>query len=106
VLTSDNPRTEDPEAIMDMIQPGLLEAGSRLANRLTDARPPAFVREPDRGRAIERAIMAAGAGDVVVIAGKGHEDYQVIGGEKRHFDDREQAGLALAKRAARERSRG
>ncbi|MCA1905506.1 MAG: UDP-N-acetylmuramoyl-L-alanyl-D-glutamate--2,6-diaminopimelate ligase [Desulfarculus sp.] len=106
VLTSDNPRTEDPEAIMDMIQPGLVEAGSRLANRLTDAHPPAFVREPDRGRAIERAIMAAGAGDVVVIAGKGHEDYQVIGGEKRHFDDREQAGLALAKRAARERSRG
>ncbi len=106
VLTSDNPRSEDPEAIMDMIQPGLLAAGSRLAQRLADARPQSFVREPDRARAIERAIMAAGPGDVVVIAGKGHEDYQVIGREKRHFDDREQAGLALAKRAARERSRG
>jgi len=106
VLTSDNPRGEDPEAIMDMIQPGLIEAGSTPAQRLSDARPPAFVREPDRARAIERAIMSAGPGDVVVIAGKGHEDYQVIGREKRHFDDREQAGLALAKRAARERSRG
>ncbi len=106
VLTSDNPRTEDPQAIMDMIEPGLMEAGSRPAKRLVDARPPAFVREPDRALAIERAILAAGAGDVVVIAGKGHEDYQVIGREKRHFDDREQAGLALAKRAARERSRG
>ncbi len=76
ILTSDNPRSEDPEAIIDDIVRGL---------------PPAteFARNADRGQAIESALNAAEAGDVVLIAGKGHENYQIIGGERRHFDDSE-----------------
>jgi UDP-N-acetylmuramoyl-L-alanyl-D-glutamate--2,6-diaminopimelate ligase len=54
--------------------------------------------ELDRGRAIDAAVRHAATGDVVVVAGKGHEDYQIVGTDKRHFDDREQARLALARR--------
>jgi UDP-N-acetylmuramoyl-L-alanyl-D-glutamate--2,6-diaminopimelate ligase len=89
VVTSDNPRSEDPQAIVDAILPGLA------------AGPAAIEVELDRGRAIERAILAAAPGDVVLIAGKGHEDYQIIGTEKRHFDDRDEARRALALRRAR-----
>ncbi|MBI4800852.1 MAG: UDP-N-acetylmuramoyl-L-alanyl-D-glutamate--2,6-diaminopimelate ligase [Desulfarculus sp.] len=105
VLTSDNPRSEDPLAIMAMIAPGLEQAGSRPAADLGGAQVPGFAQEPDRARAIEKAIAAAGPGDVVLIAGKGHEDYQEIAGHKRHFDDREQAAAALAQRAARQGAR-
>jgi UDP-N-acetylmuramoyl-L-alanyl-D-glutamate--2,6-diaminopimelate ligase len=87
-VTSDNPRSEEPQAIVDMILPGLrASAGS-------------FEVELDRARAIERAVLEAQPGDLVLIAGKGHEDYQIIGAEKRHFDDREQARRALALRRA------
>jgi UDP-N-acetylmuramoyl-L-alanyl-D-glutamate--2,6-diaminopimelate ligase len=89
-LTSDNPRSESPQAIVDQILPGLAAAAGD------------FEVELDRAAAIERAILAARPGDLLLIAGKGHEDYQIVGGEKRHFDDREQARLALALR--RERS--
>jgi UDP-N-acetylmuramoyl-L-alanyl-D-glutamate--2,6-diaminopimelate ligase len=65
-----------------------------------------YTVELNRARAIEAAVLEASAGDVVVIAGKGHEDYQIVGGEKRHFDDREQARLALERRRAREAVRG
>lgn len=106
VLTSDNPRGEDPLAIMAAVETGLAEAGSRPARDFGAARPPAFVKEPDRAAAIAMAINAAGSGDVVLIAGKGHEDYQLIAGVKKHFDDREQAAAALKARAARERARG
>lgn len=85
-VTSDNPRSEQPQAIVDMILPGLAAASAK------------FEVELDRALAIEMAIQAAQPGDVVLIAGKGHEDYQIVGAEKRHFDDREQARLALAKR--------
>ncbi len=81
VVTSDNPRTEDPEAIIGEILPGLGEGIHSL--------------EPDRERAISGAIRNARAGDVVLIAGKGHEDYQIVGREKRHFDDREVAREVL-----------
>ena len=84
VLTSDNPRTEDPDSILDQIQPGL---GST-----------AFIREVDRTAAIGRAIAEAEAGDVVVLAGKGHEAYQVIGTEKRAFDEKAIALAALQRR--------
>lgn len=90
VITSDNPRTENPAAIIDDIVAGVPES-----NRDT------VVIEPDRDAAIRLAINAAEPGDVVLIAGKGHEDYQIIGTVKHHFDDREQAAAALADRFAR-----
>ncbi len=77
ILTSDNPRTEDPEAILDEIEPGI--AGS--------ATP--YLRVCDRIEAIHRAIDMAEDGDVILLAGKGHEDYQIIGHEKHHMDERE-----------------
>lgn len=89
VITSDNPRTEQPETIIDQIMAGV-PAGDRSRVR----------READRARAIRAAIAEARAGDVVLIAGKGHEDYQIIGKTKRHFDDREEARAALEARLA------
>ena len=77
VVTSDNPRTEDPDAIIADILPGVDKA-------------PHLV-EPDRRRAIEKAIAVARAGDLVLIAGKGHENYQEVHGVKTPFDDREVA---------------
>ncbi|MBQ1964705.1 MAG: UDP-N-acetylmuramoyl-L-alanyl-D-glutamate--2,6-diaminopimelate ligase, partial [Tidjanibacter sp.] len=77
IFTSDNPRTEDPEAILeDMI------AGTEGHNN--------FLAITDRRQAIRAALRMAGAGDVVLIAGKGHEDYQIIGTEKHHFSDQEE----------------
>ena len=87
IVTSDNPRTEDPESIIDEIVPGIHE-GAR------------WERVTDRREAIRRAIESAGPGDVVVIAGKGHEDYQIIGREKMHMSDQETAAEALENRAA------
>ena len=87
-VTSDNPRSEEPQLIVDAIVPGLKAASARYEIELS------------RAVAIEKAILAARPGDVVLIAGKGHEDYQIIGAEKRHFDDREQARRALASRRA------
>jgi UDP-N-acetylmuramoyl-L-alanyl-D-glutamate--2,6-diaminopimelate ligase len=87
-VTSDNPRSEAPQAIVDAILPGLRQVSA------------SFEVELDRARAIERAVLAARPGDVVLLAGKGHEDYQIVAGEKRHFDDREQARRALASRRA------
>jgi UDP-N-acetylmuramoyl-L-alanyl-D-glutamate--2,6-diaminopimelate ligase len=85
ILTSDNPRSEDPQAIIDDIRGGIPEGtGARVAV------------EPDRRRAIERAVAESRPGDVVVIAGKGHETTQTIGDTVRPFDDREVARAALA----------
>jgi len=86
VVTSDNPRTEDPGAIIEQILAGV---------------PRPFAVDVDRGRAIRAAISEAVPGDVVVIAGKGHEDYQILGTTKHHFDDREQAAAAALLREAR-----
>ncbi|MSP15299.1 MAG: UDP-N-acetylmuramoyl-L-alanyl-D-glutamate--2,6-diaminopimelate ligase [Myxococcales bacterium] len=86
-VTSDNPRTEEPLSILDMIVAGV-HAGA--------ARAPHVV-EPDRRRAIALAVAEARAGDVVLVAGKGHEDYQIIGTTKHHFDDREEAAAAIAR---------
>jgi UDP-N-acetylmuramoyl-L-alanyl-D-glutamate--2,6-diaminopimelate ligase len=90
IVTSDNPRTEDPRAIVDAIVEGVREV-----------RNEGFLVEVDRRRAIAAAVEAARPGDVVLIAGKGHEDYQVIGKTRHHFDDREEAAAALAKLANR-----
>jgi UDP-N-acetylmuramoyl-L-alanyl-D-glutamate--2,6-diaminopimelate ligase len=83
VVTSDNPRTEDPREIISAILPGLVSEGREEGKH--------FEVEADRARAIALGLERARPGDVVVIAGKGHEDYQIIGKEKFHFDDREVA---------------
>jgi len=82
-VTSDNPRTEDPEAIVREIIPGLGTAPHHV--------------EVDRRKAIEAAIDSAEPGDLILIAGKGHEDYQEIGRDRVHFDDREVAREALGR---------
>ncbi len=84
IVTSDNPRTEDPNMIISQIMNGI---GPDDVGRVTV--------EPDRRTAIRIAVREAKSGDVVVIAGKGHEDYQIIGRVKIHFDDREEAAAAL-----------
>ncbi len=97
IVTSDNPRTEEPRAIVDAILAGIPDARRLSVEELSDADDGVFV-EVDRERAIASAIATARPGDVVLIAGKGHEDYQIVGAEKRHFDDLEQAKRALAAR--------
>ena len=82
VVTSDNPRTEDPQQILDDVAAGI------------PAESPCVV-VADRAAAIAQAIGQAKAGDLVLIAGKGHEDYQILGTTKVHFDDREEAAKAL-----------
>lgn len=78
IVTSDNPRTEDPDRIIEDILKGF-------------ERPENVAVQPDRERAIEIAIGFADAGDIVLIAGKGHEDYQILGTKKIHFSDKETA---------------
>ncbi len=87
VITSDNPRNEDPLKIIAEVEVGVKEKN------------PNYEVIPDRREAIYKAVAAAGPDDVVIIAGKGHEDYQIVGGDKFHFDDREVAADALARRS-------
>jgi UDP-N-acetylmuramoyl-L-alanyl-D-glutamate--2,6-diaminopimelate ligase len=94
VVTSDNPRTEDPAAIVAAIVPGVREGGKLERTQLEG--DDGFVVEIDRERAIGIALRAARTGDTVLLAGKGHEDYQIVGTTKRHFDDREVAAHAIA----------
>ncbi len=96
VLTSDNPRTEDPAAIIAAIEQGVRAAGMRAA---LDGTGPGYVVEPDRRAAIARAVALARPGDLVLVAGKGHESYQIVGTEKRHLDDREEVRRALGEEA-------
>ncbi len=84
VITSDNPRTEDPRAIINDILPGVEQVTRD------------YIMEPDRRRAINLAISSAREGDLVVIAGKGHEDYQILANGTIHFDDVEVAREAIA----------
>lgn len=97
VLTSDNPRSEDPQRILDEIEAGAKGVGgSRLsATQLADARR-GYCTLIDRKDAIRAAIGAASAGDTVLLAGKGHETVQIVGAERLHFDDREEARAAIA----------
>jgi UDP-N-acetylmuramoyl-L-alanyl-D-glutamate--2,6-diaminopimelate ligase len=92
IVTNDNPRSEDPEVIASAILAGA--SGSTTS----------VWRELDRRCAIERAIRSAEPGDVVLIAGKGHEPYQILGDRTIAFDDREEARRALAERRARRES--
>jgi UDP-N-acetylmuramoyl-L-alanyl-D-glutamate--2,6-diaminopimelate ligase len=98
VITSDNPRTEVSSAILDEIVPGAALSGiPRVAIDALASSARGFVTEVDRRAAIELALRAAAPGDTVLIAGKGHEDYQILGTQKVHFDDREEARLAIAR---------
>jgi UDP-N-acetylmuramoyl-L-alanyl-D-glutamate--2,6-diaminopimelate ligase len=86
ILTSDNPRSEKPDAIIDEIERGARRGAGK------------YERITDRREAIARAIDGASDDDVIVVAGKGHETYQVTGDHIAHFDDREEAELVLKKR--------
>jgi UDP-N-acetylmuramyl tripeptide synthase len=88
IATSDNPRTEDPIRILNDIRVGLDRVGKH------------YEMIPDRHEAIFRAILHAKPGDVVLLAGKGHETYQILAGGKVDFDDRAVAREALAERRA------
>lgn len=97
ILTSDNPRTEDPLAIIEAIETGVRETScARVAQEALGQRGGVeYAVVPERRAAIRRSIEVARAGDLVLIAGKGHEDYQIVGTTKRHFDDREEVRRAL-----------
>jgi UDP-N-acetylmuramoyl-L-alanyl-D-glutamate--2,6-diaminopimelate ligase len=86
IVTSDNPRGEDPRAIVDDVLAGATPGADLIA-------------EPDRRAAIRRAVTGARSGDVVIVAGKGHETYQLVGGRSERFDDRDEVRAALAERA-------
>jgi len=98
VATSDNPRTEDPERILDDVEAGLASLRAVPADALTGSK--CYARVGDRRAAISIALAAAEADDTVVIAGKGHEDYQIIGREKLPFSDCDEALRALRARTA------
>jgi UDP-N-acetylmuramoyl-L-alanyl-D-glutamate--2,6-diaminopimelate ligase len=105
IVTSDNPRTEQP---MDIINEIVIGFKNRPALRTTDDRrlsavasakaEPTKIVEPDRKKAIELSIRDAGENDIILLAGKGHENYQIIGKEKIHFSDKEVAADCLAKK--------
>ncbi|MBI5524794.1 MAG: UDP-N-acetylmuramoyl-L-alanyl-D-glutamate--2,6-diaminopimelate ligase [Deltaproteobacteria bacterium] len=97
VVTSDNPRSEDPAAIIAEILPGVLRTGRpEIGPAAIAAAVAGFAVIADRREAIATAVRAAGPGDTLLIAGKGHEDYQIVGMRKQHFDDREEAAAAFA----------
>jgi len=92
ILTSDNPRSEDPLAILEEIRRGVMKV---LPEEWAPARAAretgrGFTALPDRRQAIEFAVSQLKPGDLLLVAGKGHEDYQIIGGRRLHFDDREE----------------
>jgi len=105
IMTSDNPRSEDPLAILGEIEAGVTGEGVEKFSReeLLDRTPPrGYAVIPDRLTAIETAIAIARPGDIVLIAGKGHEDYQIVGARRLFFDDRLAARAALDKAPHRE----
>lgn len=105
IVTSDNPRTEDPLKILEQIRAGIIEpaptqpcklheySAEELLNGFTEK---GFIVLENRRDAIRLAVRLAAPGDIVLLAGKGHENYQIIGRTKHHFDDREEAAAALA----------
>ncbi len=89
ILTSDNPRTEDPLAIIAEVEDGLKAAGIRRIAPMDAGSSSGYLVEADRRAAIALALGLARPGDVIIIAGKGHEDYQLVGDRVLRFDDRE-----------------
>jgi UDP-N-acetylmuramoyl-L-alanyl-D-glutamate--2,6-diaminopimelate ligase len=103
IITSDNPRTEAPAAIIEEVRGGILPLGLReydASDLSSGISEKGFVSVESRREAILLAARVAGPGDIVLIAGKGHEDYQIIGTEKHHFDDREEAETAFREEGA------
>ncbi len=101
IVTSDNPRTEDPSAILEQIKVGINPLALReyRPDELSDGcTEKGFTFLENRHEAIRMAINLARPGDIVLLAGKGHEDYQIIGTVKQHFDDREEAAAAFAEK--------
>jgi UDP-N-acetylmuramyl-tripeptide synthetase len=99
VVTSDNPRTENPTAIIDQILPGVRRSDSLEYTTIdlkTGFQQKGYAVEPDRRRAIELGVLASRPEDAVLIAGKGHETYQILGTSVVAFDDREEARKVLA----------
>jgi UDP-N-acetylmuramoyl-L-alanyl-D-glutamate--2,6-diaminopimelate ligase len=102
IVTSDNPRTEDPKVILEQIKAGITPLGIReyrLDELTDDFSDNGFVVIENRRDAIRCAVRLAHSGDIVLLAGKGHEDYQIIGTTKYHFDDREEAAAAFTEKA-------
>lgn len=97
IITSDNPRTEDPLAIIDAVRAGARRVHSRewTHEEARALRGRGFVTIPDRAEAIAFAVGVLGDRDLLLVAGKGHEDYQILGTRRIHFDDREQLRNAL-----------
>jgi UDP-N-acetylmuramoyl-L-alanyl-D-glutamate--2,6-diaminopimelate ligase len=96
IVTSDNPRTEDPLAIIREIEPGLAASGlPRINAAAVKNGESGYLVVPDRREAIRLAVSLARPGEAVLVAGKGHEDYQIWGAERRHFDDREEVAEVL-----------
>ena len=92
VVTSDNPRKERPDDIIEAILPGVVRGGlPRIGAADLAGAPRGYLVEPDRAKAIALAVRCAREGDTILIAGKGHEDYQIFADRTIHFDDREVA---------------
>jgi UDP-N-acetylmuramoyl-L-alanyl-D-glutamate--2,6-diaminopimelate ligase len=99
IITSDNPRTEDPSFILSQVRDGILPLGLQEYSQVElagEIREKGFCTVENRREAIRLAVKLARLGDIILLAGKGHEDYQIIGTEKHHFDDREEAARAFA----------
>ena len=99
IVTSDNPRTEDAQAIVDQVETGIERTGLEKIRVAGIETTRGYCVEIDRREAIRIAVSAANPGDLVLIAGKGHEGYQILGTTKITFDDREVAREALRRRA-------
>jgi UDP-N-acetylmuramoyl-L-alanyl-D-glutamate--2,6-diaminopimelate ligase len=100
VVTSDNPRSEDPDEIIAEITPGIEKTGMRrMSAGKAKSGEKGYLVEVDRAKAIQVAANLAKEGDVILVAGKGHEAYQIIEDEKHPFDDREEAAQALRNRS-------
>jgi len=107
IVTSDNPRSELPESILAEIEVGVQQAGiAELAAEALGDATRGYVMQVDRRAAIELAVGAARPGDIVLVAGKGHEKTQIIGQRHEPFDDCAELQAALARRNARARGEG
>jgi len=98
IITSDNPRTENPMEILEQIRSGILQSRLRefYQNDLLHGLPEkGFITVENRREAIRLGVHMSQPGDILLLAGKGHEDYQILGRVKHHFDDREEAAAAF-----------